>query len=47
MITVPAYFNSQQKKATIRAADEAKLKVLKIIHEPTAAAIGYGNEKGL
>ena len=47
VITVPAYFNNHQRKATIRAAEEAKLKVLKIINGPTAAAISFGYEKGL
>ncbi|MCL2073555.1 MAG: Hsp70 family protein [Marinilabiliaceae bacterium] len=42
VITVPAYFNDFQRKATINAAENAGLKVLKIINEPTAAAIAFG-----
>jgi len=39
---VPAYFNDQQRKATQDAADIARLKCLRIINEPTAAAMAYG-----
>lgn len=42
VITVPAYFGQNERKATINAAEAAGLKVLKIINEPTAAAIAYG-----
>lgn len=42
VITVPAYFNDLQKKATIKAAEIAGLEVLRIINEPTAAAIAFG-----
>ena len=42
VITVPAYFNDLQKKATIKAAEKAGLQVLRIINEPTAAAIAFG-----
>ncbi|MDR3282254.1 MAG: Hsp70 family protein [Candidatus Methanoplasma sp.] len=42
VITVPAYFNDFQRKATIRAGETCGVKVLKIINEPTAAAISYG-----
>ncbi|MDD3232629.1 MAG: Hsp70 family protein [Candidatus Methanomethylophilus sp.] len=42
VITVPAYFNDLQRKATIRAGEACGVKVLKIINEPTAAAISYG-----
>ncbi|XP_065210478.1 heat shock 70 kDa protein II-like [Planococcus citri] len=42
VITVPAYFNDSQRGATIDAAEIAGLKVLRIINEPTAAAIAYG-----
>lgn len=42
VITVPAYFNDAQRKATQDAANIAGLKVLKIINEPTAAALAYG-----
>ncbi|XP_058736811.1 heat shock cognate 70 kDa protein-like [Vicia villosa] len=45
VITVPAYFNDSQRKATIDAGAIAGLNVLKIINEPTAAAIAYGLEK--
>jgi molecular chaperone HscC len=42
VITVPAYFNDHQRKATIRAGKMAGLTVERIINEPTAAAIAYG-----
>jgi len=42
VITVPAYFNNGQRNATIDAAKSAGLRVLRIINEPTAAAIAYG-----
>ncbi|MBE6385490.1 MAG: VWA domain-containing protein [Lentisphaerae bacterium] len=42
VITVPAYFNNSQRNDTITAAEMAGLKVLRIINEPTAAAIAYG-----
>lgn len=42
VITVPAYFNDFQRTATIRAGESCGIKVLKIINEPTAAAISYG-----
>ena len=42
VITVPAYFNNSQRNATIDAAKLAGLKVLRIINEPTAAAIAFG-----
>jgi len=42
VITVPAYFNVYQKKATKEAGEIAGLNVLRIINEPTAAAIAYG-----
>jgi molecular chaperone DnaK len=42
VITVPAYFGQNERKATIRAAEAAGLEVLKIINEPTAAAVAYG-----
>ncbi len=42
VITVPAYFNDQQRQATRDAADIAGLKCLRIINEPTAAALAYG-----
>jgi molecular chaperone DnaK len=42
VITVPAYFNDAQRTATKRAAEIAELEVLRIINEPTAAALAYG-----
>ncbi|XP_065210442.1 heat shock 70 kDa protein II-like [Planococcus citri] len=45
VITVPAYFNDSQRAATLDAASIAGLNVLRIINEPTAAAIAYGLEK--
>lgn len=42
VITVPAYFNDFQRTATIRAGEACGVKVMKIINEPTAAAISYG-----
>jgi molecular chaperone DnaK len=42
VITVPAYFNDLQRRATMRAGELAGLKVLKLINEPTAAAFAYG-----
>ncbi|KAI0984254.1 hypothetical protein GJ496_011937, partial [Pomphorhynchus laevis] len=45
VITVPAYFNDAQRQATKDAAAIAGLKVLRIINEPTAAAIAYGLDK--
>jgi len=42
VISVPAYFNDAQRKATKRAAEFAGLKVERLISEPTAAAISYG-----
>jgi molecular chaperone HscC len=42
VITVPAYFNEHQRKATLQAGRIAGLKVLRILNEPTAAAIAYG-----
>lgn len=46
VITVPAYFNDAQRQATKEAGEIAGLKVLRIINEPTAAALAYGLEKG-
>ncbi|MEM4483655.1 MAG: molecular chaperone DnaK [Candidatus Methanomethylicia archaeon] len=46
VITVPAYFNDQQRKATKEAGEIAGLNVIRIINEPTAAAIAYGIDKG-
>ncbi|MFB7463570.1 molecular chaperone DnaK [Streptomyces sp. NPDC056224] len=46
VITVPAYFNDSQRTATKEAGEIAGLKVLRIINEPTAAALAYGLDKG-
>lgn len=46
VITVPAYFNDAQRQATKDAGTIAGLKVLRVINEPTAAAIAYGLDKG-
>ena len=46
VITVPAYFNDSQRQATKDAGVIAGLNVLRIINEPTAAAIAYGMDKG-
>jgi molecular chaperone DnaK len=45
VITVPAYFNDAQRQATKDAGEIAGLKVLRIINEPTAAALAYGMDK--
>lgn len=45
VITVPAYFNDSQRQATKDAGAIAGLNVLRIINEPTAAAIAYGLDK--
>tara|TARA_R110001599_G_scaffold340157_1_gene560208 strand:+ start:1045 stop:2823 length:1779 start_codon:yes stop_codon:yes gene_type:complete len=42
VITVPAYFNDKQRRATQRAADMAGFKKSRLLNEPTAAALGYG-----
>uniref|UniRef100_A0A673ZBR8 Heat shock protein family A (Hsp70) member 2 n=1 Tax=Salmo trutta TaxID=8032 RepID=A0A673ZBR8_SALTR len=47
VITVPAYFNDSQRQATKDAGVIAGLNVLRIINEPTAAAIAYGMDKGM
>ena len=46
VITVPAYFNDSQRQATKDAGKIAGLDVLRIINEPTAAALAYGLDKG-
>ncbi len=46
VITVPAYFNDAQRQATKEAGEIAGLKVLRIINEPTSAALAYGLDKG-
>ena len=45
VITVPAYFNDAQRQATKDAGRIAGLNVLRIINEPTAAALAYGLDK--
>ncbi len=45
VVTVPAYFNDSQRQATKDAGTIAGLNVLRIINEPTAAAIAYGLDK--
>jgi len=45
VITVPAYFNDSQRQATKDAGVIAGLNVMRIINEPTAAAIAYGLDK--
>merc|ERR1719295_2576974 len=47
VITVPAYFNDSQRQATKDAGRIAGLNVLRIINEPTAAALAYGLDKNL
>ena len=42
VITVPAYFNDNQRQATKNAGTMAGLNVLRILNEPTAAALAYG-----
>src|SRR3954471_6532139 len=46
VITVPAYFEDAQRQATKEAGEIAGLKVLRIINEPTAAALAYGLDRG-
>ena len=45
VITVPAYFNDAQRQATKDAGRMAGLNALRIINEPTAAAVAYGLDK--
>jgi molecular chaperone DnaK len=46
VITVPAYFSDAQRQATKEAGEIAGLNVLRIINEPTSAALAYGLDKG-
>jgi len=46
IITVPAYFDNSQRKATVDAANIAGLEVRRLLNEPTAAALGYGAHRG-
>jgi hypothetical protein len=45
VVTVPAYFNDSQRQATRDAGQIAGLNVLRVINEPTAAAMAYGMDK--
>jgi len=45
VLSVPAYFNDNQKRATRDSAEIAGLRVLRLLHEPTAAALAYGYQK--
>jgi molecular chaperone DnaK len=45
VLTVPAYFNLEQQAATVEAARRANLNILRLINEPTAAALAYGLDK--
>ncbi|MCE5197338.1 MAG: Hsp70 family protein [Negativicutes bacterium] len=45
VLTVPAFYNNNQKRATRDAAEITGLKVLRLLHEPTAAALAYGYQK--
>lgn len=47
VITCPAYFTNAQRKATIEAGQKAGLKVMRLLNEPTAAALAYGFRKEL
>ena len=47
VITVPAYFNDAQRQATKDAGEIAGLRVLRIVNEPTAAAIAYGLDQNV
>jgi molecular chaperone DnaK len=46
VVTVPAYFDDSQRQATKEAGEVAGLNVLRIVNEPTAAALAYGLDKG-
>lgn len=46
VITVPAYFDDAERQATKEAGEIAGLNVLRIVNEPTAAALAYGLDKG-
>ena len=45
VITVPAYFNNSQRRATEKAANLANIEILNIVNEPTAASLAYGLNK--
>lgn len=42
VVTVPAYFNDNQRQATLQAGELAGIKIIKLLNEPTAAALAYG-----
>ncbi|PKM75812.1 MAG: molecular chaperone DnaK [Firmicutes bacterium HGW-Firmicutes-15] len=44
VVTVPAYFNDNQRQATLMAGELAGIKILKLLNEPTAAALAYSSE---
>ena len=46
VVTVPAYFNDGQRQQTLHAAEQAGLPVLRLLNEPTAAAVAYGLDSG-
>ena len=46
IVTVPAYFNSSKREATVEAAQIAGIEKVEIINEPTVAAIAYGGING-
>src|SRR5439155_19166633 len=46
VITVPAYFSDHERQATKEAGEIAGLNVLRVVNEPTAAALAYGLDKG-
>jgi Molecular chaperone len=46
VITVPAYFDDDRRRATINAGEQAGFKVLDVLNEPTAAAIAFGIDRG-
>jgi len=45
VITIPAYFSDRQRQATLRAGELAGLEVVRLLHEPTAAALVYGLQR--
>ena len=47
VITVPAYFNDGQREATMQAGKIAGLNVIRIVNEPTAAAVAFGHHRGI
>ena len=45
VVAVPAYFNSEQKNAVIKAGELAGIEIVRLVHEPTAVALAYGYDK--